>query len=91
MLMVITLLKTRDQMISMSYLREVCKFNHGKPACRYLFMSTDTDYTGYRCGKLIPSLRDVLDITPTMPGAEGNNCDGLGEHIDLGSHKTYST
>ncbi len=63
----------------MTYIKTICKIGQGSKCCRYLTVGGE----GYRCQKLSPFLRNVLDAKVATMAAKADNCEGFTDNIDL--------
>lgn len=63
----------------MKYIITVCKIGQGEKCCRYLTVGSD----GYRCQKLAPFMRNMIDTRIETSRAKGDNCEGIPDNIEL--------
>ncbi len=63
-------------------LKEVCKIGQ-EGCCRYIIAGAN----GITCAKLTP-LKDVLDARVSKMNAQGDNCKGLDENINLAEYES---
>lgn len=66
-----------EHALSDAYVRETCQL--GTPrCCRYLVVRGSIEYTGFACGKLDASLKNIIDSRVALGSmsATGDNCDG---------------
>lgn len=71
----------------MTHARTICKIGQGKKCCRYLQL----DGNGYRCQKLSPFMRNLINARIRTSTAKGDNCDGVPDNVDLLKEKVSQT